>query len=136
MAAQEIHYASMAQVVEASSEASKLTRDTKKLRSIVVFQAPVVPSAWMANYHRQRQGGARQWVNLIKVSVPAVTSNRPPAYTSQFMTPHNFHRDVVSEITLDTHAMVSEFDLKTWGFLMYPDCSGEQTLDFPLVANP
>ena len=123
MAAQEIHYASMAQVVEASPEASELTRDTKKLQSIVALQAPVVPSARMANYHRQRQGGAREWANLIKVSVPAVTSNSPPAYTSQFMMPHNFHRDVVSEITLDTHATVSEFDLKIWGFLMYPGTS-------------
>ncbi len=108
MAAQEIHYASMAQVVEVSPQARELTRETKKPRSITVFQAQVVPSAWMANYHHQRQGGARQWVNLIKVSVPAVTSNSPPAYTSQFMLPHNFHRDVVLEITLDTHATVSE----------------------------
>ncbi len=89
----------------------------------------------MANYHRQCQGGARQWVNLIKVSVPAVTSNRPPVYTSQFMTPHNFHRGVVSEITLDTHATVWEFDLKTWGFLMYPDHSGKQTLDFDILLR-
>ncbi len=135
MAAQEIHYASMAQGVEVSLQASSLTRDTKKLRSIVAFQAPVVPSAWMANYHRQHQGGARQWVNLIKVSVPAVTSSGPPAYTSQFMTLHNFHRDVVSEITLDTHATVSEFDLKTWGFLLYPDRSGDQTLDFDVFMR-
>ena len=117
MATQEIHYASMAQVVEVSPQASELTRDTKKLQSITAFPEQVVPSAWMANYHRQHQGGARQWVKLIKVLVPAVTSNRPPAYTSQFMTPHNFHQDVASEITLDTHATVSEFDLKTWGFL-------------------
>ncbi len=135
MAAQEIHYASMAQVVEVSPQASSLTRDTKKLQGIAVFQAPVVPLAWMANYHRQRQGGARQWVNLIQVSVPAVTSSGPPVYTSQFMTLHNFHRDVVSEITLDTHATVSEFDLKTWGFLMYPDCSGDQTLDFDVLLQ-
>ncbi len=126
MAAQEIHYASMAQVVEASPEASELTRDTKKLQSITASPEQVVPLAWMANYHRQRQGGARQWVNLIKVLVPAVTSNRPPAYTSQFPFPHNYHRDVVSEITLDTHAAVLEFDLKTWGFLMYPDRSGNK----------
>jgi hypothetical protein len=113
MAAQEIHYASMAQVVEVSPQASKFTQDIKKLRSITVFQAQVVLLAWMANYHHQRQGGAREGVNLIKLSVPAVTSNGPPVYTSQFMTPHNFHRDVVSEITLDTHAKVSEFDLET-----------------------
>jgi hypothetical protein len=86
MVAQEVHYASMGQVVEVSPQASSLTRDTKKLRSIVIFQAPVVPSAWMANYHHQRQGVARQWLNLIKVSVPAVTSSGSPVYTSQFMT--------------------------------------------------
>jgi hypothetical protein len=67
--------------------------------------------------------------------VPAVTSSGPPVYTSQFMTLHNFHRDVVSEITLDTHATVSDFDLKTWGFLLYPDRSGEQTLDFDILVQ-
>jgi hypothetical protein len=135
MAAQEIHCASMAQVVEVSPQASSLTRDTKKLWSIVAFQALVVPSAWMANYHRQHQGGARQWLNLIKVSVPVVTSSGPPVYTSQFMTLHNFHRDVVLEITLDTHATVSEYDLKTWGFLLYPNRSGDQTLDFDILLQ-
>ncbi len=75
MAAQEIHYASMAQVVEVSPQASSLTWDTKKLWSIAIFQAPVVPLAWMANYHHQRLGGARQWVNLIKVSVPVLGTN-------------------------------------------------------------
>ena len=135
MATQEIHYASMAQVVEVSPQASELTRDTKKLRSITAFPEQVVPLAWMANYHHQHQGGARQWLNLIKVSVPAVTSSSPPVYTSQFMSLHNFHRDVVLEIILDTHATVSEFDLKTWGFLMYPDCSSDQTLDFDVLLQ-
>jgi hypothetical protein len=79
--------------------------------------------------------GARQWLNLIKVSVPAVTSSGPPVYTSQFMTLHNFHRDVVSEITLDTHATVSEFDLKTWGVLLYPDRSGDHTPDFNVLLQ-
>jgi hypothetical protein len=43
MAAQEIHYASMAQVVEVSPQASSLTRDTKKLRSIVVISCAGSP---------------------------------------------------------------------------------------------
>jgi hypothetical protein len=51
------------------------------------------------------------------------------------MTLHNFHRAVVSEITLDTHTMVSEFDLKTWGFRLYPDRSGDQTLDFDVLMR-
>ena len=75
MATQEIHYASMAQVVEPSPQGSSITRDPKKLWSMVVSQVPLVPSAWMTNFHRQRQGGAREWLNLIKVSVPAVTSS-------------------------------------------------------------
>ncbi len=53
-------------------------------------------------------------LNLIKVSVPAVTSSSPPVFSNHFMTLHNFHRDVVLEVTLDTRAIVSEFDLKTW----------------------
>jgi hypothetical protein len=89
----------------------------------------------MANYHHQRQGGAREWLNLIKVSVPAVTSSGSSVYTSQFMIQQNFHRDIVSEITLDTHATVSEFDLKTWVFLLYPDRSGDQTLDFDVLVQ-
>jgi hypothetical protein len=66
--------------------------------------------------------------------VPAVTSSSPPVFTSHFMTLHNFHRDVVSEFTLDTQATVSEFDLKTWGFLLYPDCSGDHSPDFDILV--
>jgi hypothetical protein len=46
MATQEVHYASMAQVVKLSLQGSSVTRDPKKLQSMVVFQVPVVPSAW------------------------------------------------------------------------------------------
>ncbi len=74
-------------------------------------------------------------MNLIKISVPAVTSSGPPVYASQFMTLHNFHQGIVSEITLDTHATVLEFDMKTWGFLLYPDHSGDQTLDFDVLTQ-
>ncbi len=135
MATQEYHYASMAQVVEPSPQGSSVSRDPKKLWSMVVFQAPLVPSAWMTNFHRQRQGGARQWLNLTKVSVPAVTSSGPPVFTSHYLTLHNFHRDVVLEFTLDIQAAVSEFDLKTWGFLLYPDRSGDHSLDFNMLVQ-
>jgi hypothetical protein len=135
MAMQEIHFASMAQVVEPSPQGSLMTRDPKKLRSMVVFQAPLVPSAWMTKFHRQCQGGAREWLNLIKVSVPAVISSGPPVFTSHFMALHNFHRDMVSELTLDTQALVSEFDLKTWGYLLYPDRSGDHSLDLDILVQ-
>ena len=50
------------------------------------------------------------------------------------MTLHNFHRDVVSEFTLDIQATVSEFDLKTWEFLLYPDRSGDHSPDFDILV--
>ncbi len=42
MVAQVVHYASMAQVVKVSPQASSLMEDTKKLRSIVISQVLVV----------------------------------------------------------------------------------------------
>ncbi len=42
---------------------------------------------------------------------------------------------MVSEFTLDTQAIVSEFDLKTWGFLLYPDRSGDHSLDFDILVQ-
>jgi hypothetical protein len=135
IATQEIHYASMAQVVEPSLQGSSVTWDSKKLHSIVVFQALVVPSAWMTNYHRQHQGGARQGLNLIKVSVPAVISSGPPVFTSHVMSLHNFHRDIVSEFIMDTQAVVSNFVLKTWAFLLYPDRSGDHVSDFDVLLQ-
>jgi hypothetical protein len=44
MATQEIHYASMAHVVEPSPQGSSIMRDPKKLQRMVAFQAPLVPS--------------------------------------------------------------------------------------------
>jgi hypothetical protein len=105
--ATQIHYASMAQVVEPSPQGSSIMRDPKKLWSMVAFQALLVPSAWMTNFYRQHQGGSREWLNLIKVSVPAVTSGGPRVFTSHFMTLHDFHRDVISEFTLDIQATVA-----------------------------
>ncbi len=135
MATQEIRYASMAQVVDPSLQASSVTRDSKKPWHMVPSQAPTTVSAWMTNFHNQQQGGARMWLNLIKVSVPAVTSSGPPVFTNHFMTLHNFHRDAVSVITLDTRAVVSDFDLKTLGFLMYPDCSDDHSPDFDILVR-
>jgi hypothetical protein len=51
------------------------------------------------------------------------------------LTLYNFHIDVVLDITLDTRAVVSDFDLKTWGFLMYPDCSGDHRPDFDILVR-
>jgi hypothetical protein len=66
--------------------------------------------------------------------VPAVTSSGPPVLTSHYLTLQNFHRDVFSEFTLDTQATVPEFDLKTWGFLLYPDHSGDHSPDFNILV--
>jgi hypothetical protein len=69
-----------------------------------------------------------------QVSVPAVTRSGPPVFTSHYLTLHNFHRDVVSKFTLDIQAIVSEFDLKTWGFLLYPDCSSDHSPDLDILV--
>jgi hypothetical protein len=71
------------------------------------------------------------WSNLIKVSVPTVSSSGPLVFTNHFM----IHSDVISEITLGTRAIVSEFDLKTWGFLMCPDHSDYHSLDFDILVR-
>jgi hypothetical protein len=75
------------------------------------------------------------WLNLIKVSVPMATSSSPPVFSNHFMMLHNFHRDVALEITLDTRAAVSEFDLKTWGFLIYLDRIDDHSLDFDILVR-
>ncbi len=43
---------------------------------------------------------------------------------------HNYNRDVTSAITLDTSTMVSDMDLKSWGFLVYPHNNEEQENSF------
>jgi hypothetical protein len=73
--------------------------------------------------------------NAKVAPVPAVTSSGPPVFTNHYMTLHNFHRDVVLDITLDTRAVVSDFDLKTWGFLMYLDCSDDHSPDFDILVR-
>jgi hypothetical protein len=53
-----------------------------------------------------------------------VTCSGPPV-------PHNYQRDMILEVTLNTNAMESELDLKTWGFLIYPNDNdeGENSFD-------
>jgi hypothetical protein len=45
---------------------------------------------------------------------------------SDYVVLHNYRRDVFSEITLDANAAVSDFDLKTWGLLMYPNYNDDE----------
>jgi hypothetical protein len=53
---------------------------------------------------------------LIRLTVPTVTGNDTPVYQNHYLTLYNYHRDIYLEITLETNAVVSEIDLKTWGF--------------------
>lgn len=99
MAIQEIHYMSMAQVVEPSLTDSMIMREPKKLWSMVESQVHIAPSVWMREYHHQQLGGAWMWLNLIKIMVPVVTSNDTPIYQDHCMILHNYRRDIVSEIT-------------------------------------
>jgi hypothetical protein len=85
MAAQETHYVSMAQVVEPSSQNSIVTWESKKLWSTVASQVRIAPSVRMTGYHHQQLGEARMWVNLIRITVPAVTGNDTPVYHDHFM---------------------------------------------------
>jgi hypothetical protein len=59
------------------------------------------------------------WTNLIRIMVPAVTGFDNPVYQNHYLTLYDYHRDIDSEITLETNAVVSEMDLKAWGFLIY-----------------
>ncbi len=61
------------------------------------------------------------WVNLIRITVPAVTGNDTPVYHDRHMVLCDYHRDLNSAITLETNASISEFEQKTWGFLIYPE---------------
>jgi hypothetical protein len=61
------------------------------------------------------------WVNLIRITVPVVTRNDTPVYHHRHMALYDYHRDLNSAITLETNASISEFDQKTWGFLIYPE---------------
>ncbi len=121
MATQEIHYASMAQVVDTSSVDSAIMQDPKKLPSMEASSARLALSVWMTNFRRSWLGGARNWINLIKVTVPATTMRGPPLPGTDPSMHLDYYRDIFSLITLDTNAVVSDFDLKTWGILVYPE---------------
>ncbi len=70
------------------------------------------------------------WVNLIKITVPAVTGNDTPVYHDRHMALYDYHRDLNSAITLETNASISEFDNKTWGFLIYPEDDNAENTTF------
>ncbi len=70
------------------------------------------------------------WVNLIRITVPAVTGNDTPVYHDRHMVLYNYHRDLNSAISLETNASISEFDNKTWGFLIYPEDDDAENTTF------
>ncbi len=74
MATQETHYASMAQLVESSPVLTAIEQESKRIRLRMASHARFVPSVWMTNFHCQTLGGAREWLNLIKLTVPAMVS--------------------------------------------------------------
>ncbi len=59
------------------------------------------------------------WVNLIRITVPAITGNDTLVYYDHHMALYDYHRDLNSAITLEPNASISEFEQKTWGFLIY-----------------
>ncbi len=67
--------------------------------------------------------------------VPALTCSGPPVSANQYMLLHNYHRNLILEISLDADAMVSDFDLKTWGFLIYPNNDREQENSFDALVK-
>jgi hypothetical protein len=65
----------------------------------------------MTEYHHQQLGGAWMWLNVIRITVPTMTGNDTPIYQDHYMMLHDYHRDIVSEITLETNVVMSVFDL-------------------------
>jgi hypothetical protein len=127
MATQETHYASMVQLVESSPELMAIKRESKRLRLRTASDTLFIPSVWMTNFHRQQLGGAREWLNLIKLAVPATVSLGPLHPQTDPDARYNYHRDIFSPLALDINATIAEFDLKTWGFLVYPDDYNKET---------
>ncbi len=70
------------------------------------------------------------WVNLIRLTVPAVTGNDTPVYHDRHMVLYDYHRDLNSAITLVTNASISEFEQKTWEFLIYPEDDDAENTTF------
>jgi hypothetical protein len=88
MATQEIHYASMAQVVEPLLMDLVITQESKKLQSMTESQVCIAMSAWMTNYHRNQQGWVRYWLNFFKITVPTVTRSGLPVLANHYMKLH------------------------------------------------
>jgi hypothetical protein len=86
MVTQETHYMSMVQLVEPSLTVSMDERKPKKLWCTVAYQARLNLGVWMTNFHCQQQGGAHNWLNLIRVTVPQVTGSNAPVYQNNFLT--------------------------------------------------
>ena len=66
--------------------------------------------------------------------MPAMIRLGPPHPQPDPASCLHYHRDIYSLITMDLNAIIPEFDLKTWGFLVYPDDYDEQAnpFDFPM----
>lgn len=97
----------MAQLVESLSVLLVIVQESKKYRHMMASQACIAPSVWMTKYHHHQQGGAHNWVNLIKVMVPALTMYGPPHPQSDPSLHLYYHRDIFSLITLDFNAVIT-----------------------------
>jgi hypothetical protein len=135
MATQDTHYTSMAQLVESSPVLTAIERESKRLCLRTASHAHFVSSVWMTNFHRQKLGGAREWLNLIKLTVPAMVSLGPPHPQTNPCACYNYHRDIFSPLALDFNATITSFDLKTWGFLVYPDNYNKEANPFELLMK-
>jgi hypothetical protein len=89
----------------------------------------------MTNFHCQKQGEAREWLNLIKLMVPTMASLGPLHPQTDPYVHYNYHRDISFPFALDINTTIAEFDLKTWGFLVYPNDYDEQTNPFELLMK-
>jgi hypothetical protein len=58
--------------------------------------------------------------------VPTRAGSDTLVYQSNFLTIYDYHRDLDSKITLETDAMISDVDLKTRGFMLYPEEDNEE----------
>jgi hypothetical protein len=47
----------------------------------------------------------------------------------------HYYRDIFSLFTLDLNAIITDFDLKTWGFLVYPGDYDEQANPFKFLIR-
>ncbi len=67
--------------------------------------------------------------------VPAVVSLGPPHPQTDPYACFKYHRDIFSPLALDIKATIAECDLKSWGFLVYPDDYDEETNPFELLMK-